>query len=88
LRDTYFTLSENCFGEYKEKGSKFLANGFNISDESDFQIKLDLLKKVHAKARHFCCAWRMGMEGENFCTNDDGEPNGKAGKPILGSVFY
>jgi len=56
LRDTYFTLSENCFGEYKEKGSKFLANGFNISDESDFQIKLDLLKKVHAKARHFCCA--------------------------------
>jgi len=87
MRDTYFTLSENCFGEYKEKGSKFLAYGFNISDESDFQIKLDLLKKVHSKARHFCYAWRMGIEGENFRTNDDSEPNGTAGKPILNQII-
>ena len=87
MRDTYFTLSEYCFGEYKEKGSKFLSYGFTIFDEAEFHSKLDDLKKLHPKASHFCYAWRLGTEGENFRTNDDGEPSGTAGKPILNQII-
>ncbi len=87
MRDTYFTLLADCSGEYKEKGSKFFGFGFNIMDEADFQTKLDVLRKQHAKARHFCYAWRLGTEGENFRANDDGEPNGTAGKPILNQII-
>ena len=87
MRDTYFTLLENGEGEYKEKGSKFLSYGFTIFDETDFQSKLDVLKKQHPKARHFCYAWRLGTEGENFRANDDGEPSRTAGKPILNQII-
>ena len=47
---------------------------------------LQRLKKEHPKAAHFCFAWRIGITGDNFRVNDDGEPSGTAGKTILGRI--
>ncbi len=90
MTDTFKTLADASFGEYKEKGSKFLAYAYPLSissdDESDFTVFLEKTKKEHAKARHYCYAWRLGTDGNRFRANDDGEPSGTAGRPILGQI--
>ncbi len=48
---------------------------------------LQEVKSLHPKARHFCYAYRLGIEGEPHRVNDDGEPSGTAGKPILGQML-
>lgn len=84
--DTYFTIAATSLGEFKEKGSKFLAYAYFVSNESDIKEKLDLLKKEHFKATHHCYAYRLGTDGKNYRANDDGEPSGTAGRPILGQI--
>ena len=84
--DTYLTIAATSLGEFKEKGSKFLAYAYFVSNESDIKEKLDLLKKEHFKATHHCYAYRLGTDGKNYRANDDGEPSGTAGRPILGQI--
>lgn len=84
--DTYLTIEVTSLGEYKEKGSKFLAYAYFVSNENDIKEKLDLLKKEHFKATHHCYAYRLGTDGKNYRANDDGEPSGTAGRPILGQI--
>ena len=84
--DTYFTIAVTSLGEFKEKGSKFLSYAYFVSNESDIKEKLDLLKKEHFKATHHCYAYRLGTDGKNYRANDDGEPSGTAGQPILGQI--
>ena len=84
--DTYFTIAVPSEGEYKEKGSKFIAFTYFVSDESSFKEKLEQLKKEHFKATHHCYAYRLGIDGKNYRANDDGEPSGTAGRPILGQI--
>lgn len=84
--DTYLTIAATSLGEYKEKGSKFLAYAYFVSNETDIKEKLDLLKKEHFKATHHCYAYRLGTDGKNYRANDDGEPSGTAGRPILGQI--
>lgn len=84
--DTYLTIAATSHGEFKEKGSKFLAYAYFVSNESDIKEKLDLLKKEHFKATHHCYAYRLGTDGKNYRANDDGEPSGTAGRPILGQI--
>jgi len=86
MTDTYFTIQGPSVGEYKEKGSKFLAYAFPVFSEEDWQIHLEEVKKLHPKARHHCFSWRLGLDGNNFRANDDGEPSGTAGRPILGQI--
>lgn len=69
-----------------EKGSKFLAFLVPVSSELEAQAFLQTLKKSNPKARHFCSALRIGPEGSLERSNDDGEPSGSAGKPILGQL--
>jgi uncharacterized YigZ family protein len=69
-----------------EKGSKFLARIMPIESEGDAQALLTVLKKLHPKARHFCTALRLGADSTLERSNDDGEPSGSAGKPILGQL--
>ena len=69
-----------------EKGSKFLARIMPIDSESDAQALFASLKKLHPKARHFCTALRLGSAPILERSNDDGEPSGSAGKPILGQL--
>ena len=84
--DTYQTIAAPSIGEFKEKGSKFLAYAYFVSNESDIKEKLDLLKKEHFKATHHCYAYRLGTDGKQYRANDDGEPSGTAGRPILGQI--
>ena len=73
-------------GEYKEKGSKFIAYAFPVSTSAEWQQYLEAIKKEHPKSRHHCYAYRLGVDNNNFRANDDGEPSGTAGKPILGQL--
>jgi uncharacterized YigZ family protein len=67
-------------GEYEDRGSRFLAWVFEIADEEAFKEKLAAIKKQHSKARHWCWAWRLG---DAYRFEDDGEPGGTAGRPML-----
>ena len=85
--DVYLTLSRATEEEvYKEKGSKFLAYAFPLTNSDEVDNLIQLLKKAHPKARHWCYAWQTGVENPTFRYNDDGEPNNSAGKPIYGQI--
>lgn len=85
-KDTYYSLKSNSEGYYKEKGSKFLAFAFPVMDEDQIKEKLAELKKKYYDARHYCYAYIVGVEGQSFRANDDGEPGHSAGDPILGQI--
>jgi uncharacterized YigZ family protein len=85
--DFYYSVQKEAIGEYKEKGSKFIAYVFSMEDENKLGEYLAGVKVEHPKARHFCFAYRLKMNGELFRVNDDGEPSGTAGKPILGQIL-
>lgn len=82
----YHTISQLSTAEFKDRGSKFIAYAFPIDTVDDFKIQLQALKKEHPKAVHHCFAYRIGTDGNNFRSSDDGEPSGTAGKPILGQI--
>ena len=83
---TYYTIEKPSVAEFKDRGSKFIAYAFPITDVIEFKEKLSALKKEHPKAVHHCFAYRMGLDGINFRVSDDGEPSGTAGRPILGQI--
>ncbi len=83
---SYKTLKGSAQGEYREKGSKFFAYAFHVENDDEIKEFLELLHKEHPKSRHVCYAYRLDLEGNDFRTNDDGEPSGTAGKPILGQI--
>ena len=84
--DYYYTIEKDGYAEYKDRGSKFLAYAFPITDVADFKKRLQELKEEHLKAVHHCFAYRLGIDGNNFRSSDDGEPSGSAGKPMLGQI--
>lgn len=85
--DVYLTLSKATTEEvYKEKGSKFLAYAYPVTNADQVDELMQLLRKAHPKARHWCYAWQIGVENPTFRYNDDGEPNNSAGKPIYGQI--
>lgn len=83
---TYKTLAGPCDAEFKDKGSKFMAFAHPIRSSDEVKALLEPLKKEHFKAVHFCYAYRVGIDGSDFRANDDGEPSGSAGRPILGQI--
>lgn len=72
--------------EFKDRGSRFLAYAFPVSSPAEFKNRLNELKEEHPKAVHHCFAYRLGTDGNNFRSSDDGEPSGSAGRPILGQI--
>ena len=82
----YNTIAQPSTAEFKDRGSKFFAFAFPIVTADDFKKQLQILKKEHLKAVHHCFAYRIGNDGNNFRSSDDGEPSGTAGKPILGQI--
>jgi len=87
MKDQFDTLATSSEGTFSERGSKFLAFAYPVNDEADCQPILQSLRKGHPKARHFCTALRLGTDGSLERSNDDGEPSGTAGKPILGQLI-
>lgn len=85
--DLYLTLAADAEAVYKEKSSKFLAYAYPVEDEERIREILESLRKRYYDATHHCYAWRLGPRGEQFRANDDGEPSGTAGKPILGQML-
>ena len=84
--NTYKTIEKPSQAEFKDRGSRFIAYAFPIQTVDNFKKRLKELKEEHSKAVHHCFAYRMGVDGNNFRSNDDGEPSGSAGKPILGQI--
>jgi uncharacterized YigZ family protein len=82
----YHTIDRPSFAEFKDRGSRFLAYVHPIDTVEDFKKILKGLKEEHPKAAHHCFAYRLGTDGNNFRSSDDGEPSGSAGKPILGQI--
>jgi len=81
-----YTIIKPSEGIYKEKGSKFLAYAFPVSDVEQVNEILGKLKKEHHSAKHHCYAYNIGIDPGLVRTNDDGEPASTAGKPILGQI--
>lgn len=86
MEDQYFTIAAPSTGFFKDRSSKFFAYAYPVYADEDWQAALEELKKEHFKARHHCFAYRIGLDGNTFRANDDGEPSGSAGRPILGQI--
>lgn len=83
FEDTYKTITAPSEGIFRDKGSKFIAYTYPFTDEGKLKDTLALAKALHPKARHHCWAYRLGTDRSAFRINDDGEPSGTAGRPIL-----
>lgn len=86
VAEFFYTIERPSFAEFKDRGSKFLAFAYPIDSIETFKIHLQDLKKEHPKAVHHCFAYRLGLDKNVFRVNDDGEPSGSAGRPILGQI--
>jgi uncharacterized YigZ family protein len=86
-KDSYLTIAEPAEAIYKERSSKFLVYAYPVESEEEIKLHLDRLRKEFFDATHHCYAYRLGPQGETFRANDDGEPSGTAGKPILGQLL-
>ncbi|MDR0728797.1 MAG: YigZ family protein, partial [Prevotellaceae bacterium] len=85
--DNYKTIVAPATGLFKDKGSKFLAFAWPVDDEAQVKAHVQRLKKDYFDARHHCFAYRIGLNGEQWRANDDGEPSSTGGKPILGQLL-
>ena len=85
--DTYLTIAAPAEAALRERSSKFLAFAWPVTDEEQIRNHLEALRKEYYDATHHCYAWRLGPGGERFRANDDGEPSGTAGRPILGQMM-
>lgn len=86
--DEYLTIDDAKIGEgyYSEKRSKFLAFAHHVSDVGEVKGIIEQYRKKYFDARHVCYAYMLGAERLQFRANDDGEPSGTGGKPILGQI--
>ncbi len=85
-QNKYTTIATTGTGDFRDRGSKFLAFSYPIQTVQDVKEKLQALKKEHPKANHHCYAYRIGLDGTQYRAVDDGEPSGSAGKPIMGQI--
>jgi uncharacterized YigZ family protein len=84
--DTYLTIEAATEGLFKDRGSRFIAKALPVTSQEEIKNILSGLKKEYHDARHHCYAWMIGPDRQAWRTNDDGEPSGTAGRPILGQI--
>jgi uncharacterized YigZ family protein len=95
--DKYLTIAAPSEGLYKESGSRFIAYAYPVASEDEVKPLVDALRAEHHGARHHCFSYRItkvedtlggpGLTREGIWrANDDGEPSGTAGRPILGQI--
>lgn len=85
--DTFKTISKPSEGIFSDKGSRFFAYLYPIQSEAGIKDIIAELKALHPKASHYCWAIRLSMDRSIFRLNDDGEPSGTAGRPILNTLL-
>ncbi|MDR2474262.1 MAG: YigZ family protein, partial [Bacteroidales bacterium] len=84
--DTFKTIAERSEGFYREKSSRFLSFALPVQTVEEIREEVAAFRKEFYNARHICYAYMLGHERLDFRANDDGEPSGTAGKPILGQI--
>ena len=84
--DAYRSIAARSEGLFKDNGSRFIALAFPVETEDQVREIVASLRKEYHDARHHCYAYRLGYRGDRFRANDDGEPSGSAGRPILGQI--
>lgn len=86
MGDSYKTITEKSEGWYKEKMSKFISFAIPVSTADEAKEFVKAYQKEYYDARHVCWAYMIGAAHTDFMSNDNGEPSGTAGKPILGQI--
>jgi uncharacterized YigZ family protein len=86
MSDTYKTIIQPAEGYITEKKSKFISFVFPVKTAEEVKEIVDEYRKKYYDARHVCWAYMLGSDREDYRTNDDGEPSGTAGRPILGQI--
>lgn len=86
MADSYKTIKTLASGIYKEKGSKFISFAIPVNNVEEIYKIIKEYKKTYFDARHVCYAYMLGAERLDFRSNDDSEPSGTAGRPILGQI--
>lgn len=86
MRDTYRTIAVAGESEFRDRGSKFFGFAQGVTTEAEALEMVEVLRKRHPKANHHCYAYRLGLGTDLYRANDDGEPSGTAGRPILGRI--
>lgn len=84
--DTYKTIDITAEGLYKDKGSKFLSSVHHVESVDEAMAIVAEYRKKYYDARHVCYAYMLGASRDTFRANDDSEPSGTAGRPILGQI--
>ena len=84
--DTYKTIDNEANGLFKDRGSRFIAKAIPVTSQEEIKTRLAELRKEYHDARHHCYAWVLSPDRQTWRVNDDGEPSGTAGKPILGQI--
>ena len=87
MTDSYYTIADTAEGTYSELRSKFLAFAIPIQTAEEALERVAQYQKEYYDARHVCWAYRLGPDGAEYRSNDNGEPRGTAGKPILGQII-
>src|SRR5690554_4756276 len=86
MDDTYKTVVTPAEGYINEKKSKFISYIYPVKSADEALGLVEELRVKYHDARHVCWAYMLGWEREEFRANDDGEPSGTAGRPILGQI--
>ncbi|MTB50108.1 YigZ family protein [Lewinella sp. W8] len=84
--DQYLIPAGSSSGEFRDRGSKFVAELRHVRTEAEALAAVEEQQKAHPKCNHHCYAYRLGPGRDRYRANDDGEPSGTAGKPILGQI--
>lgn len=87
MTDSYTTITDIAEGTYSELRSKFLAFAIPVRTADEALDRVAQYQKEYFDARHVCWAYRLGADGQEYRSNDNGEPSGTAGKPILGQLI-
>ncbi|MEG1700684.1 MAG: YigZ family protein [Alistipes sp.] len=85
--DSYLTLAAPSDATIRERSSKFIAYAYPVQTEEQIRGHIEALHQQYYDATHLCYAWRLGPKGEAYRANDNGEPSGTAGRPILGQLL-
>ena len=86
IQDSYKSIAAPSDGLFKDNGSRFIARAYPVETEEEVKEIVAALKKEYYDARHHVYAYRLGYKGDRFRANDDGEPSGSSGRPVLGQI--
>ncbi len=84
--DIYYTIPKTGSARYTEKMSRFLAFAIPVSSAEEAKAIVKQYQNDYHDARHVCWAYMIGPDRKEWQLNDNGEPSGTAGKPILGQI--